>query len=152
MMALEAAALKVERAKQHINELGRLTEAFFSEGHGLRILSNPEATKRTLAVVSDKPIPPDFALIIGDAIHNLRSALDLATWEIISPLGPKNPNRVQFPFVKEADRLEGDLANREIKRASKKIVDAFRETKPYPRGMMISLASIDSILQTNINF
>lgn len=34
-------------------------------------------------VKGEKPIPNEIALVIGDAIHNLRTALDHATWELI---------------------------------------------------------------------
>ena len=134
-MALEGAMLKVERAKQHISELNTKATIFFSQGaYQLGVRTNSESTRRALFVEAHKSIPPDFGLIIGDAIHGLRSALDLATWEIVSPLGPKKPEKVQFPFVKDPKDFEAALASREVKRASKDIVDQFRAAKPYPRG------------------
>jgi hypothetical protein len=106
-MPLEQAASKVERAKYHINDLKRAWGQYASmPSHGLAIVQNAEGTQRAIRVVMNPSMPPEIALIIGDAIHNFRAALDLATWEIISPFNPKRPKNVQFPFGQSRDRFE----------------------------------------------
>jgi hypothetical protein len=145
-MPLEQASSKVERAKYHIHDLNRAWGQYASKpSHGLIVVQNAEGTQRTLRIVMDPPVPPEIAVILGDAVHNLRAALDLATWEIVSPLGPRSPKKVQFPFVESRDRFEDALAAREIKQADKKIVDAFRGLEPYPKGKGDLLWKLDAL-------
>ncbi|HVV92102.1 MAG TPA: hypothetical protein VHD15_01670 [Hyphomicrobiales bacterium] len=137
-MALEIPLLRVEWAEEHIRNLSRASDALFASGaYGLVVAENSKAQQRRLRIVPYDPLPPHFGLRIGDAIHNLRSALDLATWEIVSPLNPRNPEQVQFPFVKKFEgpqSLERAIENRGINLASKNIIQAFRESRPYDGG------------------
>jgi hypothetical protein len=145
-MPLEQAASKIERAKHHIDYLNRAWGQYASApSHGLAIVQNAEGTQRTVRIVMSPAIPFEIALIIGDAVHNLRAALDLATWEIVSPFNPKRPKSVQFPFGQSRDRFEDALTTREIKRAGKKIVDAFCALEPYPKGKGEQLWKLDAL-------
>jgi len=59
-----------------------------------------EATRERSASIGDGVPPEDLALIAGDAIHNLRSALDHIAWELVAA-GSSEPNhRTQFPVGK----------------------------------------------------
>lgn len=145
-MSLEQAESKIERAKHHIDDLDRVWREYASgSSHGLAIVQNAEGTRRTLRIVTNPPIPPAIASIIGDAVHNLRTVLDLATWEIVAPFGPKRPKSVQFPFVADKDRFEEALTSREIRRAGNKIVGAFRDLEPYPKGKGEQLWKFDAL-------
>jgi hypothetical protein len=54
--------------------------------------------------------------VLGDCLHNLRSALDAGVWELahVDGAAPSNPRLVQFPFCERAEdwerRLDGPLA------------------------------------------
>lgn len=54
------------------------------------------------------PIPPrhldEIACCVGDAVHNLRSALDLLACQVVEKSGG-NPDSVHFPFAKTAADL-----------------------------------------------
>jgi hypothetical protein len=141
----ESAKLKIGRAKQHIRDLDRDVRAFFDEGaYSLSFVKDAKAGTCFFRVNVHQPIPPYFALIIGDAIHNLRSALDQMVWEIVCPFNP-NPEKVQFPFCEKADRLESVIRNREIHLAGEKIIQAVRDAKPYPcdNGELFLLHKLD---------
>jgi hypothetical protein len=135
-MALEQAESKIERAKHHVSYLTQIVTEFFASGgsHSVEVIGYAGTTRRAHRIVENKPLPQDFSVVIGDAAHNLRTALDLATWEVISPFNPKRPRNVQFPFVEEVKDFEDALKRREIRRANEKIVDVFRKSKPYPGG------------------
>jgi hypothetical protein len=73
-------------------------------------------------------MPSEFALIIGDAVHNLRSALDLLTWETLSHFNVVRPRQVQFPFRKEGQSIDSALKERQILQTECPVViDAFRD-------------------------
>jgi hypothetical protein len=131
----ENAELKVRRAIKHIDDFHAKDREFFAaDACSLTFITDPKIGKSWFQFRQHNPIPPEFALIIGDAIHNLHSALDQLIWEVVSPLGPLQPDRVQFPFCKKADSFESVIRMREIHLAGEKIVKAIRESEPYPDG------------------
>jgi hypothetical protein len=68
------------------------------DGSGAEILA-PEAVR---------PCLDEWVLIVGDALHNLRSALDATVWEFAHPDGaaPRQPKQVSFPVTEDAGRLD----------------------------------------------
>jgi hypothetical protein len=133
---LYAPHLKLRRAEHHINDLTRQVHAFLAE-RPFKLMAhiggNP--AKFALRIKREKPIPPEFALIIGDAAHNLRAALDLTLFSMAMDRTPK-PGRIQFPFAKDdSDKaFENACASGQVAFAGKKVVEAIRLLKPYPTG------------------
>jgi hypothetical protein len=78
--ALLGPRLKVERAYRHINELISATEPLSRDLYTIRVETNVELVgdriPYALMYRPTKPVPETLALIIGDAVHNLRAALD----------------------------------------------------------------------------
>lgn len=130
----EAARLKIDRAKHHISELAGEVNAFLVEKpFKLVRRTDPKAAERVLIVKANKPIPPRFSLIVGDAVHNLRSALDITIFNLIADK-VADPSNVQFPFCKSAEAMSSAIAGRQIQVAGEKVVDAIKALKPYPGG------------------
>jgi hypothetical protein len=93
----EGSHLKIQRAKSHIDQLKTLTESHIADNpYRMSIQSDPQGGL-TVAVKGDKPIPNEIALVIGDAIHNLRTALDHATWELIGIDGGTQDRWTKLP-------------------------------------------------------
>lgn len=81
----ENAKLKVKRANQHIDDLSKEISAFSkSDFYSLAIKHDDETGKSRVQLSFTKSLPWNFPLIIGDAIHNLRAALDLMMTEVAS--------------------------------------------------------------------
>ncbi len=79
----ENSRLKIQRGNEHIKQLKLLVECYVTD-NPYRIAINSDAQGGiTVAVKSSAPMPSAIGLVIGDAIHNLRTALDHATWELI---------------------------------------------------------------------
>jgi hypothetical protein len=132
--SIEGARLKFERAKQHICDLNGQIAAFFKEKACTFIfVSDFKSRERAIRFEQYKPIPDEFALLMGDAIHNLRSTLDYSICDVCIAAGA-DPERVQFPFAKRAESLESVIKNRQVQLAGPKIVQAIRDLKPYPGG------------------
>jgi len=138
--------LKLERAKHHIEDFIAQAEVFYKrETAGFYIEDNPNTRQRALCIDIDTTVPEHYALIIGDAVHNLRSALDHLTWDLVRPFNPPRPNDVQFPFCRKAESFEGALTHRQVTLAGEEIVEKFRVMKPYPGGdeVLYALHQID---------
>jgi hypothetical protein len=92
------ARLKIGRANQHIADLETAFHTFVKDNpHTIRSSGDPKTGRTIVRVHFDQPIPDTLALIIGDAIHNLRAALDHATWELIGLDGGTQDRYLKFP-------------------------------------------------------
>jgi hypothetical protein len=100
--------LKIERANKHIQELCSVVTAFFqTDPYRIDIENNPYRGLSQVRFQFTGALPSEVPLIIGDAVHNLRSALDLAVCHAIS-LGGGNPSKyTRFPFAENLDKLVG---------------------------------------------
>jgi hypothetical protein len=74
---------KVDRAKHHINALASDIDSFL-ESTAYEVFAEPgEQPNETIYQLRMHfPIPVHFSTTIGDALHNLRSALDCAAYEM----------------------------------------------------------------------
>ena len=80
----EGANLKLDRADHHVRDFQATFEASIQSNPYEIVLNNDVGARfHTLEVKFREPIPTSLALILADAIHNLRAALDHATWELV---------------------------------------------------------------------
>jgi hypothetical protein len=96
----ESARLKIHRAYGHIQELRRAINAFLETDFcRLRADTDPNSGQASIYVESVAAPPAEIALIVGDIVHNLRTALDHVIVQILGKRG----NRESFPVAKEPD-------------------------------------------------
>lgn len=105
--------LKVKRAHCHIDELRRLTDPLDRSLYEItiskvrRYVIDLHPTMYQLAYRPKQPIPEMLALVIGDAIHNLRTALDhLATGILRAFPVPNSPVDPNFPMAPERKHIK----------------------------------------------
>jgi hypothetical protein len=138
---------KLDRAEHHINDLNGQMEAYFAE-HPLRLMTRgePDAARETHFIKEKKPLPAVLPLVIGDAVHNIRSALDLFAFLMVGP-NAKKPDSVQFPFAKGAKSFESTLVNRETKLAGEEVVKIITAFQPYGDGnsLLYAIHALDII-------
>ena len=132
---LRGPRLKIQRAKHHIDEVKTGVAKFFAENPYRVVVEHNtgnHADKWPLSLVIRirEEIPEEFSAIIGDAAHNLRSALDLLTCAMVRANGG-NDERVQFPIARNANSLESAIANGNVKRAAPQFVQFVRSLNPY---------------------
>lgn len=69
--------LKFERAKRHVRELATEVQAFLvSQPYELFTEDNASTGQRHYKVRVKTCVPAEWSMIIGDVIHNVRTALD----------------------------------------------------------------------------
>lgn len=125
---------KIERANQHIQELNSsLTTFLKTDFYSLHVNSNDAG--QDVLTLDSKPLPCDIPLVIGDAIHNLRAALDLMACEIVMKAGGTCTRYTNFPVRETRQELVGALNGGEIKVAGQDICDLILDViKPYKGG------------------
>jgi hypothetical protein len=81
---LEEAWLKLRRGKEHLYMLEMETRKFWdSDSHAVVYEYNVEESKNLLRFKLLKAIPQhSWGLILGDVVHNVRSALDYIIWRL----------------------------------------------------------------------
>ena len=130
----EGPKLKVERAKRHICELDTEISTFRGRERYRIVIETDTTTHWHQAIFRvQEDIPAYFAVIIGDVVHNLRSALDLLACELVR-LNRRNDSKVYFPFAKTRDDLVIAIKRARIDRAGPEVVTIIRSLKPYKGG------------------
>jgi hypothetical protein len=59
---------------------------------------SPESGDHTIYAEVVEPPPPTLSVIVGDVLHNLRSALDHLAWELVKRAGGKPGRHTYFPI------------------------------------------------------
>ncbi|HLW52531.1 MAG TPA: hypothetical protein VKW06_06780 [Candidatus Angelobacter sp.] len=126
--------MKIERAKEHIRNLDATIQAFLSDKPyriGAKPHSIPSLEHTTLYVAEVKPVPDNISLILGDAIHNLRSALDHLAWQLVELGGGKPDKNTYFPICERPHQYASMMGNREIQKIPKDARDILEAIQPY---------------------
>jgi len=80
-----------------------------------------------------KGMDPVPGAILGDAIHNLRSALDLMASEL-ARINAKDDSDVYFPFASSATYFEQAVRSKNFHKAGQDAIDLLRTFAPYKGG------------------
>src|SRR5271155_3276299 len=103
---LYSARLKIARAQHHVHDLNtRITDFFFKNSYKVVTEADSEPGYTVHKLTLPEPIPfSDYSLIIGDAVTNLRSALDHMIYACAILEGNLNPafRTCDFPVCKGA--------------------------------------------------
>lgn len=132
-----AARLKIERANKHIADFEKLTVTL--EDSYISTIERYEAIRCQVISYYPPDIPKfseTMALVLGDAIHNLRVAIDYAYLGAIERHIPsilkKQP---PFPTGETREKVEERLKKRKIDILSRKLFDRIlTDIKPYIVG------------------
>lgn len=128
----ESASLKLERADQHIADLRIACDAFTSHRHNFHFRQDADSNSMIIDVTLNEPVPSSVSLIAGDAIHNLRTTLDHATWELIGLDGGEKNRWLTFPTARL--RRDHEAACRGIKKCRTDTIEFLIAFAAYPGG------------------
>jgi len=131
---LEGSKFKVERAKEHFQQLEANIKTFHaSKPYRIVVEEESQSGDQLYRVKIKKQPPPMWATIIGDIVHNLRSALDLLVNDAVRANG-NTPNRdTGFPVYKSADAFKSGFSGK-VRGASTKAINVIRNLEPYKDG------------------
>jgi hypothetical protein len=111
--------LKLDRASYHLDSLDAKVRQW-SERHTHRYDSHfdRESGKQIVHIRFAEPVPAEFRLIIGDCLHNLRSALNNLAYELAvghhgsSPLPGSLDRRSEFPIFGDREWTPRERRNK----------------------------------------
>lgn len=139
------AIAKVEHANRHIAALAEEVGRYFAK-RPYQVVQTPHVdTAEPGYYLFERVGFPDrrLALFVGDALHNLRSALDHLVCACAIARG-ENPERTQFPILLKETGLEQKLTG-DLAKAGPSAIAIVRALAPTPAGnpMLAALHQLD---------
>ena len=130
------ARLKVKQADQHTLSLNeKLVEFLQTDFYSFVVERDENSGKTGLRFVLNPSFSEEAGLIIGDTVHNLRSALDNLWWELVDRCGGTCDENTYFPIAKSLERLERVIKDRKIEAIGMDFAELLREKfKSYKGG------------------
>lgn len=131
----DSAFLKIKRARKHVDDLEAEVDNFWSSGH---CLINKVEPSRSIAaryqITRIDKLPETIPLIVGDAAHNIRSALDHFAFAAV-----QNPNRnTTFPIWSKPNVPTPEewlkTVKDKLRRASPELLQAIQQLEPWETG------------------
>ncbi|HUO15995.1 MAG TPA: hypothetical protein VMX38_13510 [Verrucomicrobiae bacterium] len=139
MVAFKSARLKIKRADEHIADVNRIVSAYNS-GESQCVLReiNSQTGNQILKYDFKNPIPlDDLALIIGDTVHNLKTAADHGWFTLLSAFAPglAKKSHSKFPVYPNRRDLESALRGVKIHTICPHLFDfVVNDLRPYGEG------------------
>ena len=137
MTGIEQIRLKIERADKHIRDLQAAIVAFKeTDPYKFAVKEDAESGKLIYYVSRLTSTPSDIVLICGDALFNLRGALDYLAVQLFIKNNPNCgsiPRHVGFPIMESATKYEAESPGK-IKGLSDSAIEAINAVKPYGGG------------------
>lgn len=97
--AYEQVSAKCDRADKHIDEFNLRLEEFRRDNPDVfRREKDPKTGDVSFYVEKIPDLPTDIPAIAGDAIHNLRVALDHLVWKLVEAAGNTPTDKTGFPI------------------------------------------------------
>lgn len=131
---------KLTRADEHLKLLDEAISAYL-RGNPYRFVGEEhyEGEYHHWSIVLEvRELPPDLVWgpIIGDAVHNLRSALDHLAWQLALPTPrAETPNRIEFPvFLDSPAHDPGGTFTRKLKYLRREAHAVIEAAQPYKAG------------------
>jgi hypothetical protein len=144
---------KLFRALTHAETLNESIASWQDEPHEQLLEATPDGSRHLFGIRWARPAPLDeWSLLVGDAIHNYRSALDHIAYALSCRDSEQDPPPTEkscaFPLTRNPsgfhDRIAKDLAD--LKDAT---VASVEQAQPYRAGPreepLLSLAELDNI-------
>jgi hypothetical protein len=114
---LQGARDKLRWAKHHFEILRPQIEAFEQrDKHTISVEIDADEGKYTFHVHGLEPVDPDWGLMIGDCVHNARTALDHLMVQLYARITGKDPREVtsvQFPISDTPEKFRDAPSVRE---------------------------------------
>jgi hypothetical protein len=145
----DGAERKLDRAKEHIVDLQTQFRAF-AHSHPYTASTKVTAKDGKISEVwfeieFSTPLPSKLALILGDAIHNLRCVLDHSVWELIGIDGGTQDRWTKFPTGRS--RVDFESSVRGMKTPRQDTKQFLTDLAAYPTGegeLLYGLNSLDN--------
>ncbi|MGA9114948.1 MAG: hypothetical protein WB802_14300 [Candidatus Dormiibacterota bacterium] len=141
---------KIERADLHVKDFKRLRARFQDEKAKAVVCQGDQEDPRGVVWrLVDVSVPDDLRLVVGDAVHNLRTSLDYLV-DILVRANDQSPETyTAFPVWRKRGvpgraPLES-LVCRKVRGVAPKVFHAFEALQPYEGGAHEQLWALDQL-------
>lgn len=93
-----------------------------------------------------KEIDPDVLAALGDAVHNMRAALDVMASEL-ARINDESDDDVYFPFAKSKEQFPDQIKRKNFHKAGEDAVALIKKFEPYSDGNRMLRAIHDLDIQ-----
>lgn len=130
---------KLNWAEEHIKNLNAATDRFRKAHTDIVIREPHEDLGEVWHKVAYVPeIPAPLGLLLGDALYNLRAALDYLAYELVLAGGNEPSGQTAFPIFDTADEYWERMA-RKVKGMRQSAIEAINRIQPYEGGFSHAL-------------
>jgi hypothetical protein len=135
-----SARRKIARAREHMEALDQGIERFLeAEPYEVSRVLHGEGRIHEYVLTRYTDAPEDFGVIIGDAVHNLRSALDHVAFTLAKAgadsagvtMTLQEETRIQFPICSTADDFKQQLGRGRLKYVESNLQTLIELYQPY---------------------
>ena len=129
---LESAQAKISRAKEHLALISaEVREYLAAKPYEIAMKRDPDSRRMIYFMSTVRPTPPRIPAVVGDVIHNLRSALDHLAYQLVwTALGKPPGSHVYFPIADSRD-LYLEQRRKQLKGAHPEAIAAVDALTPY---------------------
>jgi hypothetical protein len=129
---LVSARVKLVWAGRQLKKAQRISNRFLKTDF-YTVAEENDGKERLFARVTEvRPMPNELALYIGDAVHNMRSALDHVAFAFAKPADPIK-NQVAFPTNSVPGEFRDGLKRR-LPGVTPEVLALFEKYQPYNNG------------------
>ena len=126
---------KIERAKKHVGELQIALGAFYQTNpYVVRPEDDANTGDLIYRLCAAASIPIEIPIIVGDVLHNLRSAMDHLVWQLVEANGNAPRERATCFPVGESPEKHESRADRSAKGVCEEAMNLIADAKPYKGG------------------
>lgn len=128
---LDSVRWKLWRAQQHVEAVHDTAHEFLQSDFYAFGMEQDRKGRLVLKIVEAQPMPPVLSVLIGDAAHNLRSALDHLMFLLARPRTEAQERYVQFPLMDRRRKFAGTKGN--MPGVARGVWTAVERLQPYHR-------------------
>jgi len=133
MADLTGVVLKLGRATRLVEELNAGRDAYLHGGSFFVDGQDEPGGDHVAYFRQRQPLPLELGLLIGDALHNARSALDHLAWQLVLAGGGTPTIQTGFPIVEDAAKFKRRVGDA-LRGADRGAVDVVRALQPWKGG------------------
>lgn len=135
-MPIDEARIKLDRAPEHIREFeGEFRTFLDGNPYTIRLKRHLEESHYIARIEINSQPSERWGLMIGDAIHNLRSSLDYLVCQLSLDRGATLSREMEFPIFETPPR--GDAFSKRVKHLPAGAVKVIRSMQPYDGGKSV---------------
>lgn len=136
--AVDAIERRLGEGRKHLLALDAAVERFIRKPkpYTHRVQFDPKRSRVVLRAVDVEPVPPEFAILIGECVYQLRAALDNLVYALAErhtvPLPDKIAKKASFPICKSGPRFR-EVAEPKLAGVDSRAAAVIERLQPYHR-------------------